>query len=1307
MSTTNHARSTVPLPHSGLQLSPSPESHSSNSSMSPSPDSSSSFCNLRDREADGSLNINVQERCVSEGCPVETPYNITLMQGDMFSAISMNLNQTFISTPANDSVNFSNNNLSLSIQDEGSERNHPLLKNTEDGSDSTVTSPDSVGGERELSSCEISRRGSMENRCYSLSSGEMVVRSNSFCLDDQSLIVVSSLEESSVSSSVGHSVLPVESNVLSTTLPDVCEKSTEKLIEENSGHPCLGMTFIQADDWELIAKENEMATSNSLLALPNENEGGLLMTFVCETFSEDSGKECKFASAEAELLPHFSGEITPEQGKTFVSTLSAMQKTDKDIHTSTPVQNIGDKIASLPSFSESPCTGNTNSPGYELLKQQPVSVTSTERLVTGLPPSASNIKNIDIKRFPKSDFRQIKSKAMKTIGQQMAMSSPVSQRTPSQTNVNSKHTEARKGATVRISPSKVRSKATVVSTTTKMVIGAQREVTTQAANSGLIQPCGQTAVDGVDNKRPPLPDHYPASNKITSAVQSGNTNSETVNSSPLAGGSAQHAGNQTFCLSSFETSPDIRSQTEPKLTPKNGMSDKIEIGSDSAIGQDKCQVLHTRPRCSSESSSSLSSSKPHKEKRTILTVSNSFTTPKANTQLGQTKPRNIKCFSHSKRTIQTEALNTSDENSSRGVKKISLVAESSKSTIERASWNESKGRFGGALSPRRTREVPLSQPPAAGHRPATLSTRQRPGTLGKEELKLPRSVGTPQSKLKTTTGSQRLQATGEPSLGNASASSIRHQLTGSMPQTPTRPSLMGLPPTPTSRLPRKTPRPSSSLTVTNVQCELGKGARSIQVSGGPALKSTPFKPVPHKARTISTPGKNFQPTLTTTCKPDPLSSKRSSNSTVSPLKKTTSAKIDRLTSCGPVDKNKAKASSCQQHLHQQASQPNQEIGPPDVVPASAAEVERKNHRTQQLKGFLTASNCRFEAITIVLQQTLAKHDEATGKCRELSQELLTLRGELACSIHSSECLQKEKDELRVALDDALQKLQEQHQKDLSDLEQRLHAFYQAEWDKIHLTYQEEANKCNDLMQQQIGELQSNHETMKLELQSSHAEQLQRAKQQYEHSLKELQKVHSEELQSLEKNLNDTEAALSGQIQELTVENSSLLEKLTNEEKKRKELDERIQKDTHTLYLEQELESLKVVLDIKNKQLHQQEKKMMEIDKLTERNVKLDESLKKVQQENEDLKARMERHAALSRQLSTEQTMLQESLQKESKVNKRLSMENEELLWKLHNGDVSSPRKVSPTSTSPLHSPSFSLQSPRSSSVFSSSPVSPR
>ncbi|KAJ3587624.1 hypothetical protein NHX12_011221 [Muraenolepis orangiensis] len=332
-----------------------------------------------------------------------------------------------------------------------------------------------------------------------------------------------------------------------------------------------------------------------------------------------------------------------------------------------------------------------------------------------------------------------------------------------------------------------------------------------------------------------------------------------------------------------------------------------------------------------------------------------------------------------------------------------------------------------------------------------------------------------------------------------------------------------------------------------------------------------------------------------------------------------------------------------------------------------------------------------------------RRDEAVRRRRELSQELVNLQGELVCTATSCERLQKEKDEVRASLEDALRRIEDQHRDDLAQLETRLQAFYQAEWDKVHLTYQEEADKCRTLMEQQIGDLKANHDATKLGLEADHAEHLQDVKRQYEDSLEELRKIHSGDLQSLQKTLKEAEATLSGQIQGLTEENNSLVEKLKAEEERRRQLAGNRQKDPHTLYLEQELESLKVVLDIKNKQLHQQEKKLQQMDTVVDKSVKLDDGLKKVQQENEDLKARMDRHAALSRQLSTEQAVLHQSLQKETKVNKRLSMENEELQWKLHNGELGSPRRASPTS--PSHTNSF--QSPRSSALFSSPPVSPR
>lgn len=83
--------------------------------------------------------------------------------------------------------------------------------------------------------------------------------------------------------------------------------------------------------------------------------------------------------------------------------------------------------------------------------------------------------------------------------------------------------------------------------------------------------------------------------------------------------------------------------------------------------------------------------------------------------------------------------------------------------------------------------------------------------------------------------------------------------------------------------------------------------------------------------------------------------------------------VTTLNTCSfAVDKNKPKASSRQQQPQQQASQPHQSNGPTDVAPASVGESGRKDQSIKQLRGLLVASNCRFEAVAIVLQQTLAE-----------------------------------------------------------------------------------------------------------------------------------------------------------------------------------------------------------------------------------------------------------------------------------------------------------------------------------------------
>ncbi|XP_039921704.1 microtubule-associated tumor suppressor 1 isoform X2 [Hirundo rustica] len=408
-----------------------------------------------------------------------------------------------------------------------------------------------------------------------------------------------------------------------------------------------------------------------------------------------------------------------------------------------------------------------------------------------------------------------------------------------------------------------------------------------------------------------------------------------------------------------------------------------------------------------------------------------------------------------------------------------------------------------------------------------------------------------------------------------------------------------------------------------------------------------------------------------------------------------------LSCLGPVDKGKQR-SPRSSYIRTQASTDARSPG------TKAAELTQYKTKCEtqsgiilQLKKFLTSSNQKFEALTVVIQHLQSEREEALKQRKELSQELVNLRGELVTTSAACEKLERDRNELQVAYEGFLQKLNQQHHDDLAELEERLKQFYTAECEKLQTICIEEAEKYKAQLQEQVDNLNTTHESFKLELENRHSEKVEELKKEYDASFSELKSTHESERKLLEDSFKEKQDLLEKKIDELKSENNSLSEKLKLEEQKQIAKEKANLKNPQIMYLEQELESLKAVLEIKNEKLHQQDIKLMKMEKLVENNTILMDKLKKVQQENEELKARMDKHMELSRQLSTEQAVLQESLEKESKVNKRLSMENEELLWKLHNGDLCSPRKLSPSSSS------VPLQSPRNSGNFSSPAVSPR
>lgn len=622
-----------PLLHHDLQLGLASDDHYSEFD-SLAPDSVDDCISPSEREAKVSSDVDVQVCSLGRGSPDENLNPSRSLHGDRLCSASTNLNRTFIATPVDGSLDFWNANLTPACNHEtGLEMKQAFDKLTDN--ERNGMSPESAEGE---SLAGFSCRGSTYNGGCSLSSEEMIVRNNSLCLEGQSLLVVSSLEDSPMSLAAGCQALAAESQLSGE------EDSPGKACEK-TGHPSLGMTFTQAD---LPIVENEMATE-SVVDLPSEKEC-LFVTFVCEPSPVDPGKGAQVPS-ESEVL--FSRSVTPEKGSTVLPTPSIVDGTNH-VCTSTPIQDIGNKIPSLPSFSGSPGSGNAVHP---VEQQQPSA--ASKHVVALLPPSAGKSKKLQLKTFPKADFSNVKSKVVTRNSPQM---NPGPESKPPKCNMDNKPVEGRTGGTIRISPAKPRG-APLASTTTKVIKDAQKRQVDSHLGLKIMSPSGHSALEE-DKNGPEMPRQNPLKDKYASAVLGKNARSETEHlvTCQAADAATHHAGNQTFCRSFREKSPDGSGQTDLRPTLEKHVSNNIEDRSGSALGQNKPSFFKTRFRCRSERSSS--SSQPPKEKKINLRFSNSFCVPTLTKHTDLTAPRD-------KQAIQAEDKR-GQENLKRGAKKFSL-----------------------------------------------------------------------------------------------------------------------------------------------------------------------------------------------------------------------------------------------------------------------------------------------------------------------------------------------------------------------------------------------------------------------------------------------------------------------------------------------------------------------------------------------------------------------------------------------------------------------------------------------------------
>lgn len=761
----------VDLTVSHLQLGLSAAGpYNGNASTILTPDSNCLVSSQCSRGDISSPDGEVLHGCHIEGTPLDNSYGNNSTQDSFLHSTSLNLNQTFIASPINTPVHFWNANM-LPVCRLGviSEEYQVPCENPEEGATSGATSPDSTGRDSRLGCSGTSHQGFIENDCCSMSSGEMLVRKNSFCLEDQSMSLASSLEEASVHLAGSEATFPAESNLLSTAALNINEKSLEQVTgEESTGPPCLGMTFIQS---VLPAEEQP---SNLSVALPSESEGGLMVTFVCETSPPDQGKDGQFPTDVQQI----SETATPEHSKSLVSALSTV--CNSVIQTSTPLQNLGNKAQSVPSFSQSPSSPIIESPGRHAKKQK--TLLMGRNLIVGLTPSGAKTKKLELKKFPKSNLSGIKSKVVTRHSTKQASASDSQSQRPnqkqSQVFVKNKPPESHQKPLIKISTTKMRSVITASPATMKAVSDTQREGPSEDTDAAKAWPPSEAHAEGGESSeysQNPTTDETTSSALCTNGVNG----AEQDASNQVTVAAKEYSGNKTFCLSSPEKSPERSSPKDSKVRPNKGASNKIEVKAGSVLGRDKPTILKTLLRCSSERSSPSSQSVKGKMSPK---VSNGLTVPKGDVSRNGSKPGNLHRSPLNKKTTQGQAASRPIEVTMRSAMKISLVvssdlklslstlflwmciciskekkcffaqAQSSNLSTPGASLDEKKKRLWQRPSPRRSVGALPSQASAPRLGTSNQSTKPRQATLAREECKTSSAANSPLSKQKSNTG---------------------------------------------------------------------------------------------------------------------------------------------------------------------------------------------------------------------------------------------------------------------------------------------------------------------------------------------------------------------------------------------------------------------------------------------------------------------------------------------------------------------------------------------------------------------------
>lgn len=673
------------------------------------------------------------------------------------------------------------------------------------------------------------------------------MRNNSLNLEDETVPLLSSLEESIMSPAISSAV--VQDNT-----------SMEGFPVEKTNHACFGMTVILEDDCEHLTDE-KIHNPNLHVTLPSETELGCRRKFLCDSSNSDhdgmpppSGE----TSAKAGRPSHMNRTFVEINNATFMAPTLEEQDSGDNNQTSTPVLNIGNRFSPLP-LSGSPLSVSKDGPEVFPPQGRQIPQTPEQQMIARLSSASGKA----VKTFPKPDYSVVKSRIMTQLA------------TPG--TVPAQHKTSKINGHAK--PSRVNGKA----------LGKLKRTTASVSLKTAADPSQpgplsiREDVEGVS--RASLRNSLTGIDDALSALNTEQSprSEQTASGQEVTSTQTQQPAKSTFCSSSSLLPPEKNDHADHhKPSPKKA---EESHGNGVGSGSTSCCDIPPLAKMRSFDCSTSQSRPPREKKRTSSSSSFNFSSTT------RPKPGNLSTSVPNKQGDKAGVKRGPPEGSSREVKKISLVAELPKSKVADASGStcdQSKGRLGARPSPRQSTGLPASRLTAASPatRPVPLSSRLRhQGTsgavLGATDLL--------QVKQNNPAAHPRALASDKATMG-APTTRTKPAVNGFRLQTSNRPSTAGSSNATASKTPHQKAQGPSRSTALKAGLQSDK-SRDTGITPVAPLRPSSFKTLVLKTRLLAKPPGETGPPSATSCKSASSGKLGSARSTVSPLRRTVSLRI--------------------------------------------------------------------------------------------------------------------------------------------------------------------------------------------------------------------------------------------------------------------------------------------------------------------------------------------------------------------------------------------------------------------------------